>query len=228
VHARDVMTSPAICVAPNTQLVAIVDLMLKHRISAVPVVSSDGALVGIVSEGDLMHRKELGVPAERSWWLRALGGKAMLADEFVKAHATLASEVMTTEVVVAGADTALPDIAKLLERNRIKRVPIIAAGKVAGIVSRANLLQALSLDPAGAAPHPTDSDREIRKQILASLASEKWNDIAHLNLVVRGGIVYLWGEVTSPSHRNALIAAARDTKGVNDIVDHTQTFQTLY
>lgn len=227
-HARDIMTAPVVCVAPDTKLVTIVELMLEHRISAVPVIDADGGLVGIVSEGDLMHRKELGVPAERSWWLSALGGRAMLAEEFVKAHATTAEELMTTEVIVVGEDTALPEIARQLERNRIKRVPVIAAGRVVGIVSRANLLQALSLGPAGAAPQPLPSDRQIRDRIMAYLAGEKWANAAHLNLVVHAGTVYLWGEIASPSHRKALIAAARDVPGVDNVVDHTRVFQTIY
>ncbi len=227
-RARDIMTVPAICVTPDTKLVTIVDLMLKHRISAVPVVDLEGDIVGIVSEGDLMRRKELGIPPERSWWLRALGGKAMLADEFVKAHATVASELMTRDVIVIGEDMLLPEIAKLLARRRIKRVPVVSEGRVVGVVSRANLLQALSLDIASAAPHPTASDQQIREQIMSGLAGAKWADTAHLNLVVRDGVVYLWGEVTSKSHREALVAAARDTAGVKDVVDHTQTVQMIF
>ncbi len=227
-HARDVMTSPAICVREDTPLTEIVDLMLKNRISAVPVVNDAGALLGIVSEGDLMRRKDLGVPPERSWWLRALGGKAMLAEDFVKAHATQASELMTRDVVAVGEDTRLPDIARHLEHYRIKRVPVVSGGRVVGIVSRANLLQALSLDLAEAPPHPNTSDREIRQQILDTLAGEDWADTAHLNLVVQDGTVYLWGEVASTSHARAMITAAREVDGVKDVIDNTRTTQVLY
>lgn len=227
-HARDVMTAPVITVAPGTPLVEIVELMLKHRISAVPVVDEDGELKGIVSEGDLMHRRDLGLPPEKSWWLRALGGKVMLADDFVKAHAATAEELMSTNMVVVGEDTRLPEIARLLESHHIKRVPVVAKGSVVGIVSRANLLQALSLQTSVTSPSPNASDRELRDAILDALSHEAWSDLSHLNLVVRSGTVYLWGEVATQTQRKALVLAVREVPGVSEVVDNTRTLQTLY
>lgn len=227
-HARDVMTSPVITVLPTTPLVEIVDLMLKNRISAVPVVNAEGSLTGIVSEGDLMHRKDLGLPPEKSWWLRALGGKVMLAEDFVEAHGATAEDLLTSEVIVVGEDARLPDIAGILERHHIKRVPVVSQGKVVGIVSRANLLQALSLHVADASPTPSVSDRDIRDTILDVLQHEKWANASHLNLVVRDGTAFLWGEVDNASQRKALMVAVRAVPGVKDVVDHTRILQTLY
>lgn len=221
-RARDIMTSPVFTVGPRTPLVEIVDLMLERRISAVPVVDDRGALIGIVSEGDLLRRKELGIAPEQSWWLKALGAKAALADEFVRAHATRAEDLMTTEIHAIGKDTPLPDIAKLLERNRIKRVPVVSEGRVVGIVSRANLLQALSVNPASTAPHPSDTDRVIRARVLERFAQNNSMDISHLNLVVHDGRVFLWGSLTSASDRNALIEQANRISGVTAVVDNTQ------
>ncbi len=226
--AREIMTAPAITTGPDTPLVDIVDLMLSNRISAVPVVDGSGTAIGIVSEGDLMRCKDLGTLSGKSWWLRVLGGKVMLAEDFIKAHATTASELMTTGVITIGEDTLLPEIARLLENNRIKRVPVVADGKVVGIVSRANLLQALSLEQAGSPPPPSGGDRELRDCVMDTLAHEKWADISHLNLVVRNGTVFLWGEVNSPAQRKALVIAAGEVPGVKEVVDNTRTFQTIF
>ncbi len=221
-RARDIMTSPVFTVAPRTPLVEVVNLMLDRRISAVPVVDDGGMLLGIVSEGDLLRRKELGIAPEQSWWLKALGAKAALADEFVRAHATRAEEVMTEDVHAIGEDTPLPDIAKLLERNRIKRVPVVSNGRVTGIVSRANLLQALSVNPANTVPHPTDTDRVIRARVLEHFARNNAMDISHLNLVVQDAKVFLWGSLASVADRDALIDQAGRVPGVADVVDNTQ------
>ncbi len=226
--AHEIMTAPAITTGPHTPLVEIVDLMLHNRISAVPIVDGAGNLIGIVSEGDLMRCKDLGSLSGKSWWLRVLGGKVMLAEDFVKAHATKAGELMTPEVIAIGEDTLLPEIARLLENHRIKRVPVVTDGKVVGIVSRANLLQALSLGHAESSPAPSGTDRQLRDRVMETLAHEKWADVSHLNLVVRDGTVFLWGEVSSPAQRKALVIAAGEVPGVKDVVDNTRTFQTIF
>ena len=142
--ARDVMVSPVISVKPSCTVKEVAQTLLERRISAVPVVDDTGKLVGIVSEGDLMHRAEIGTQRRHSWWLRVLTGDDALAAEYTKAHARTVADVMTREVITASPDTPLHEIAALLERRSIKRVPIVRDGALLGIVSRANLLQALA------------------------------------------------------------------------------------
>ena len=142
-NAADVMVSNVISVRSDTSVEKIAEVLLANRISAVPVVNDKDALVGIVSEGDLIHRVEAGTERHRSWWLELLTGKEILAHEFVKSHARKAADVMTHPVVSVKPDTPLGDIASLLEKHRIKRVPVVNNGKIVGIVSRANLIQAL-------------------------------------------------------------------------------------
>src|SRR5690349_1899267 len=143
-NAADVMISNVITVGPAAQLQDVAETLLKNRISAMPVVTADGKLVGIVSEGDLMRRVETATGRRRSWWLAMLTGREVLAAEYVKEHARKVSDVMTHEVITVKPETPLYDIATTLERNGIKRVPVVKDGKVVGIVSRANLLQALA------------------------------------------------------------------------------------
>lgn len=226
-HARDVMTSPAITATPQTTLLDIVQLMLEHHISGVPIVDKTQALIGLVSEGDLVRRKEIGIEQRRSWWLSMFGNATVLADEFVKSHGVTAEEVMTKNVFTAAEDTPLWEIAETLEKEKIKRVPIVHDGRVVGIVSRANLLQALSFHQKNLLDHPTREDSAIREELLQLLRGESWAELSHVNVMVTEGAVHLWGSVRSDSQRDALSVAAKGISGVRDVVNHTHRSLTL-
>ena len=133
--ARDVMVSPVITVKPSSSVKEVATTLLERRISAVPVVDDHGKLVGIISEGDLMHRSEAGTERQRSWWLLGWTGDETLAAEYVKAHARKVADVMTRNVITATPETPLQEIAALLEKNAIKRVPIVKDDQLVGIVS---------------------------------------------------------------------------------------------
>lgn len=226
--AREVMASPVVTTAPDAAITDIVGLMLKHNISALPVVDSEGQVIGIVSEGDLIQRDEIGTLPHRSWWLSALGTKAQLIDEFIKTHGATASAVMTPNVITAGADTPLQEIAEILERKRVKRVPIVENGKLVGIVSRANLLQARAIQRTAAQDGPNAEYRELRQRFLDTIKGEPWTNSAHLNVIAKQGVLYLWGQVRTQKEREALMLAAKETPGVKDVVDHTDRSVTVY
>jgi CBS domain-containing protein len=218
-NAADVMVTKVITVGPDACVEDVAHLLLTNRISAVPVVGSDGRLLGIVSEGDLMRRAEAGTGRRRSWWLAALTGRDAFAAEFVKEHSRKVIDVMTRHVITARPDTPLRDIADLLETNGIKRVPIVENGRVVGIVSRANLLQALaSLRRQIEASTP--SDTEIRNDVLARLRAEPWSHPSLINVIVRDGTVDLWGIVDSPAEKNAVRVAAEVASGVRTVNDN--------
>ena len=192
--AADVMVSNVITVGPEACLRDVAHILLTNRISAVPVVGADGKILGIVSEGDLMRRAEAGTGRHRPWWLAMLTGREVLASEYVREHSRKVTDVMTRKVVTAAPETPLHDIATLLEKNGIKRVPIVENDKVVGIVSRANLLQALASarsQIAGGAP----SDTQIRESVVARLNVEPWSRPALINVIVQDGMVELWGIV---------------------------------
>ena len=147
-QARDIMTERVITVGPETTVREIATLLLERRISAVPVVEESGEIVGIVSEGDLIHRNEIGTELRgRSWWLRLFDDSAALAERYSKSHGAKARDVMTRDVVSVDETVSLADIAELLETKHIKRVPVIRDGRLAGIVSRADLVRALAAIP---------------------------------------------------------------------------------
>ena len=198
--AADVMVCTVISVRPNARVEEVASTLLANRISAVPVIDEEGELVGIVSEGDLMRRAEAGTDRSRSWWLEYLTGKQVLAAEYVKSHSHKVIDVMTRSVITAMPETPLGEIATLLERNRIKRVPIVQNGKVVGIVSRANLLQALAGMPAKNAAAASAGDSQIRDEVLSRLNAQLWRP-SMLNVTVHDGTVDLWGFVTSDDEK---------------------------
>jgi CBS domain-containing protein len=217
--AADVMVSKVITVGPDAQLQDVAKTLLANRISAMPVVAADGKLIGIISEGDLMRRVESGTERRRSWWLELMTGREALAAEYVKEHSRKVSDVMTRDVITVKPETPLGEIATLLERNGIKRVPVVQDGKVVGIVSRANLLQALASYRApieAGAPN----DAAIRESVVARINSEPWSRAALINVIVQDGNVELWGIVETQVEKKAVRVAAEVTPGVRAVNDN--------
>jgi CBS-domain-containing membrane protein len=216
--ARDVMATPVITVKPSSLVQDVARLLLGRRISAVPVIDDDGRLVGIVSEGDLIRRAEVGTERRHSWWLRLLTGSDALAGDYVKAHARSVADIMTRDVITVGPETPLSEIATLLERKAIKRVPVVQDGQVVGIVSRANLVQAVASVRKDIEISRTDA--ELRDQLLALLRAQPWAHTALLNVTVADGVVDLWGMVPSETERRALRVAAEGVAGVRAVNDN--------
>ncbi len=217
--ASDVMVTNVISVAPNACVQDVAHILLKNHISAVPVVDADGAIVGIVSEGDLMRRAETGTLRRRPWWLAVLTGREGLAAEYVKEHSRKVADIMTRNVVTVQPDTPLAEVAAILEKNRIKRVPVVKNGKIVGIVSRANLLQALASmrkEIEGVTP----SDSVIRERVIEKLKAEPWARPSLINVIVQNGTVDLWGVVDSQTEKKAVRVAAEITPGVTAVNDN--------
>jgi CBS domain-containing protein len=218
--AADVMVTNVIAVGPDASVQDVARILLSSRISGVPVVGADGKLLGIVSEGDLMHRFEAGTGRKRPWWLAILTGREVLASEFVREHSRKVTDVMTRQVVTATPDTPLANIANLLEKNAIKRVPIVENGKVVGVVSRANLLQALACQDKPMRAASALDDAKIRENVLTQLKAEPWTRPALINVIVQDGAVELWGIVDSASEKKAVRVAAEVTPGVRAVNDN--------
>ena len=217
--AADVMTPRVITIDPDSSVGDAAQRMLENRISGMPVVDASGRLVGMISEGDLLHRTELGTERQRrSWWLTLFARPAMEADEYVKSHGRKVRDAMSRSVVSVGPDTALDEVVRVLERNRIKRVPVVQDGKLLGIVSRANLLHVLA--SAARLAEPSADDRTLRERVLAALEAEAWAPRAPENVVVKDGVVHLWGSVSTESQRDALRVAAETVAGVKGVENH--------
>lgn len=213
-RAGDVMTTKVVTVSPETAVRTIAQTLVERGISAVPVVDGAGRLLGIVSEGDLMRRAEAGTERQPSWWLDLLASPEEKARDYSRAHGLTARDVMSREVVTVEEDSPLASVAALLERHRIKRVPVVRDGALVGIVSRANLLHGLiAAQPAPASAATAGDDAAIRGRILAAVAEAGLAE-PYVNVVVSGGKVQLWGMVSSEAEKDALRVAAETAPGV--------------
>jgi CBS domain-containing protein len=224
-RAIDVMTSEVISVDDNATVPAVARLLAERGISAVPVVNKDNHVVGMVSEGDLLHRAETGTERRRAWWLDMMASTNKLAGDYIKSHSGKVKDVMTRKVLSVTETTPVADIAVLLETNRIKRVPVVRDGKVVGIVSRANLVRALAMTISEPASTEAD-DRTIRDKLLAELKVQKWAEVSPANVTVKDGVVHLWSSYLSEQEKRALVVAAESIPGVRRVEDHMRPVPT--
>jgi len=217
--AKDVMTRRVISIGPDATVLQAARLMLQHHISGLPVVDASGALVGILSEGDFLRRRETATERRRSRWLEFLMGPGKIASEYTHSHGAKISEVMTDVVQSVDEDTDLEAVVELMERCRIKRVPVTRGGKMTGIVTRSNLMHAMVSMARGEPPAPK-GDAEIRERLLAEIQAQQWAPAATVNVVVRDGVVELWGAIIDERQRDALKVAAENIPGVKATRDH--------
>jgi CBS domain-containing protein len=217
--ANDIMTSPVVSIDPDMPVVEAARIMLRRHISGLPVIDNDGRLIGIVTEGDFLRRAETGTQRRRSRWVEFLLGPGRLADEYIRANSRKVSDVMTKDPVTITGDAPLADIVQLMERRRIKRLPVVDGSHVIGLVSRANLMHALTSVSREIRP-TAQSDDAIREQLMAELRKQPWVPLALINVIVRDGVVGLWGALTDEKLRQALVVAAENVPGVKAVCDH--------
>jgi CBS domain-containing protein len=220
--ARDVMTKNVVTVRPETPVKEIAGTLLDRRISAVPVVDGKGVIVGIVSEGDLMRRPESGGEGHRSWWLAFFSLPEDDARRFVKAHGRFASDVMTRKVVTVAENEPLEEVASVLERARIKRVPVVQDGKLVGIISRADLLRGIA--SAKIAKTPSVGDRTLQQAVEAALRKHPGYGMEFVTVTVQDGVAHLWGGVEQQAEKDAARVATENVPGVREVKDMISIF----
>jgi len=218
-RAGDIMTEVAICVDQGASIFEAAELMLSAGVSALPVVDSQSRIVGIISEADLMRRGEIGTTARESWLSRLVADKDTAAHEFIQAHSRRVSEVMTTRVITAAEETELPALVELMDKHGVKRLPIVKDDIVVGVVSRADILQALlSREPASEPGHP--SDKDLRRAVETALEKHRWSSSWPVNILANAGVVHLWGFVPGAEVRRAYRVAAENVPGVRRVKSH--------
>ena len=218
--AKSIMTGDVVTVGPETTVQNIAALLLEKRISGVPVVDPKGTVLGIVSEGDLMRRPESGTEPRHSWWLDLMMSDEERAAEFLKTHGLTAGDVMTKNVVSVAPDTAVGEVAQILERRHIKRVPVVEGGKLVGIISRSNLLRALATQKHRMPTEAGGDDQSIRKCVLKEFEDAGLDAQSRVNPIVTDGVVHLWGAVETEDEREALRVAAQSVDGVKSVENH--------
>jgi CBS domain-containing protein len=218
--ARDVMTPNVVSVPATMAVPEVAKLMLERRISAVPVVDASEHVVGVISEGDLIRRPELDTDKPRSRWLSFFMSDEDRARDFVKTHGLHAKDVMSQPVVSVSPEASLTDVVNLMTARRIKRVIVLEHGKLAGVVTRSDLLRTLHAREALPTEGVPQDDTGIREGILKTIDKQGWAASAIINVQVTNGTAYLWGVVDSEEQRKAILIAVEGVPGVRAIEDH--------
>ena len=224
--AADVMTRQVASITPDASISEAARTMLSNRISGLPVIGDQGNLIGIVTEGDLLRRVETGTVRRRPRWLEFIIGPGHLASEFVQSHSRKVRDVMTPDPEVIKEDTPIENIVLIMEKKRIKRLPVVEGDKLVGIVSRANLVQALAT-LSRELKDTIPGDKGIQERVLAEIERQDWASAAAVNVIVRDGIVELWGAIQDERVREALRVAAENVPGVKQVKDHLVWVNTL-
>lgn len=212
------MTRKVVTVRPEMPVAELATLLVERRLSAVPVTDGSGRVLGIVSEGDLMRRRETGTEARQPWWLRAFAAPQALAEHYVKSHGLVAKDVMTHPPLTIGPDASLGEAAELMERRRVKRLPVVQQDRLIGIIARADLVRAL------AAARPTlaadDDDTATRERLEDALEGEAWVPLDDIYVTVLEHTAHLWGTVRSEAQREGVEVLARNVAGVRSVKNH--------
>jgi CBS domain-containing protein len=217
-NVGEIMVRDVVAVGPETSVREVAQLMLQRRISGVPVIDAERKVLGMVSEGDLIRRPEIDTDHAPSGWLGVFLSGEERARAFVKSHGRLAGEVMTQPALSVAPSTPLSEVVRLMERHRVKRLVVVEHGKLAGLVSRADLLRAMVSHGDG--EPAASSDSAVRARIERILRDEDWAASAYVHVQVEGAVAHLWGTVESAAQREALILAVRAVPGVKAVEPH--------
>ncbi len=218
-RAQDIMTEEVVCIGIKESVFDAAELLLGANVSAAPVVNDKGAVVGVVSEADLIRRAEIDTAAKKSWLARLMDSETSAAHDFVSAHARRVADVMTREVVTASEDATLRELVELMERHKVKRIPIVREGILVGVVSRSDVLRALlSREPDGPVLQPTD--KALRQAVVEAIEHRPWTSKWPINVFANDGVVHLWGFVDGEEVRTAHRVAAENVPGVRRVKNH--------
>lgn len=218
--AKDIMTSHVVSITPDSTVDQAIKVMLERHLSGLPVVDDKGRLVGILTEGDLLRRQEIGTERHRPRWLEFFTSLGKMAVEYAHARGRKVDEVMTADVITATEESKLEDIVELMMRHGVKRIPIVYGGGPIGIVSRADVLRALQrkLSPK---PEVTDrTDDDILRDIRGAFEHSRCITPILIDLSVHNGKVVLRGAIQDERERGAIHVAVENVPGVKAVEDH--------
>ncbi|WP_233867662.1 CBS domain-containing protein [Paraburkholderia adhaesiva] len=220
--ARHIMKTSVVTAAPNMTIHEAAQLLVVNSISGMPVVDAIGRVVGMISHGDLLHRVENGtIHGKRQWWHELLWSSSRgQAARYVKEHGRFVKDVMCDEVIWITEDMRLAQIADLMERRHLNLVPVLKHGKLVGIVSHANLLCTLvsaraTIDPA------SPDDASLRDAIAREMHGQRWG-LPKQCVLVKEGVVHLWGVIESMEAKRAIQIAAEGVAGVKRVEFHAE------
>jgi CBS domain-containing protein len=221
-RAAEVMTRDVLTVRPETLIADAIQLMLDRRVSGVPVVDEAGGIVGILSEGDLLRRVELGTEHRRPAWLTFLRGPDREAVDYVRTHTLRVEDVMTRRPDCVDEDAALDEVVAHMTHRHVRRLPVVSAqGKLVGIVSRADLVRALGASLRHRATVNRD-DASIKADLVHEIEQQPWADACSVAITVHDGHIDISGVVFQESVEAALRVAAERTDGAHSVAVRTE------
>jgi len=218
-QAQDIMTRGVTTVSPDTAVRDIAALIVEKHISGVPVVTDKGDIVGIISESDLLHRAEVGTERRRKWWFRVFEDSDALAREYAKAHGRKARDVMSRYVISVHGNAELRDVADILDNHGIRRVPVVQNGRLVGIITRGDLVRALSQVQVSTMAKKI-GNADLHKTLRERIRTQPWINDTYINLTVSDGVVELWGFVVTTDQHNAIRVLVEETEGVRRVEDN--------
>ena len=219
--AKDIMTRDVVTVGLNASVHEAASLMARHRISGIPVTTGDKRLLGLVSEGDLVERVEIGAEPKGKWWLESLGNAEVMASRYTKAHGTTVADIMTRRVASVRPNADLAEVATVLQVHRVKRVPVVQDGKLLGIVTRSDIVRAVS-GAMGPVATKTRTDGDLQRAILEHIRAEPWLDTSYVNLSVEKGKVRVGGLIASAEEQRALCTLVEAVAGPDNVIDQLE------
>lgn len=215
---KDLMISKVVTVSPGNSIWHAAQIMLDHDVSGLPVVDDSGQLAGMLTQGDLLHRIELGTETASASPDQGLGA-------YVKAHSWKVGDVMTVKVVAAEEKTPIHVVAKLMDQHRIRRMPVVREGKLVGVISRKDLLRVIAAAKRDTVSQGNDA---MRRAILARLGENADLQSAHLTVTVSDGVVHLGGTVCSEAERELARVIAESVRGVAGVLNQTQIVDSAH
>lgn len=223
-NAGELMTTPVVSVTTDTPLKTAVGLMVSRKISGLPVVDAAGLLVGVLTEGDLLRRFEVGTDDRHySGWRNFLRGPGLNAAEYVRTHSRKVADLMTSDPASVTEGATLEAVVEIMENRRVKRLPVVRAGMVIGVVSRSDVLRAVDARLNGPeASHGSLSDDEILRGVKAELARQPWFTDRNVAIEVDAGVVSIAGGISDPDMAAAIRVAAQNAPGVLRVIDRLE------
>lgn len=224
-NVLNIMTPTVVTVPAQASIETAINLMLKYEISGLPVVGEHQELKGIVSESDFLRRAEIGTERRRNRWLGFLTGTGRLAEEYIHAHGRKVEDVMNRNPITVKETTSIEEVARLMEKHNIKRLPVVRGNNLVGMVTRANLIRAI-VAHGSAIPSPAKSDIEIQKAILDRLGKQPWAPTPLFSIDVKDGVVTVSGVIFDPQQEEALRVLIENTPGMKRIESDLTSMNT--
>jgi CBS domain-containing protein len=219
-RVSDVMTKNVVSVSPQTTVADALDIMVRSHLSGVPVIDESGRLVGMISEGDFLRRSEFGTTKPEGSWIAGMLLPGRAAKAYAHIHGRRVGELMSENVATIAPNAGLDEAVALMEKRRVKRLPVLETEKVVGILTRADFMRALVEFIRPAYEEQPIADGEIKRRIEDELRAQPWAPVASVEVAVENGAVVLRGLLTDERQRNAIRAVIENVDGVRVIRDH--------